>query len=64
MHKKSQGKQICREKKVTKGVTLPGKLSDCVSSNYEETELFLVEGDSAGVQRNKLGIETFKLLWL
>ena len=33
-------------KKVTKGVTLPGKLSDCVSSNYEETELFLVEAVS------------------
>lgn len=27
---------------------LPGKLSDCASSSLEETEIFLVEGDSAG----------------
>ena len=27
---------------------MPGKLSDCVSSDFEETELFLVEGESAG----------------
>ena len=27
---------------------MPGKLSDCVSSDVGETELFLVEGESAG----------------
>lgn len=40
-------KQITR-KKVTQGPALPGKLADCASQDLSRTELFLVEGDSAG----------------
>src|SRR3954447_16324177 len=42
-----QGKKVER-KKLTSGPALPGKLADCTSSDLERTELFLVEGDSAG----------------
>ncbi|MFP5285253.1 MAG: DNA topoisomerase IV subunit B [Thermoanaerobaculia bacterium] len=41
------GKRVQR-KTVTTGPALPGKLADCTSQDLNQTELFLVEGDSAG----------------
>lgn len=40
-------KKVVR-KKLVSGPALPGKLADCSSQDLEKTELFLVEGDSAG----------------
>ena len=40
-------KKVVR-KKIVSGPALPGKLSDCTSTDLDQTEVFLVEGDSAG----------------
>ncbi|HET6632823.1 MAG TPA: DNA topoisomerase IV subunit B [Rhodanobacteraceae bacterium] len=42
-----KARQVVR-KKISQGPALPGKLADCASQDLERTELFLVEGDSAG----------------
>jgi len=42
-----KAKKVAR-KRITQGPALPGKLADCSGTDMQETELFLVEGDSAG----------------
>ena len=46
--KRLQASKKIARKKIVQGPALPGKLSDCVSQDPKDTELFLVEGDSAG----------------
>ncbi len=45
--RRRENKDVAR-KSATKRLRLPGKLTDCTSEVVTETELFLVEGDSAG----------------
>ena len=45
---RAKASSTVERKKTFKGPALPGKLSDCNSEDLNETELFLVEGDSAG----------------
>ena len=47
-HARAKASNSVERKKTFKGPALPGKLSDCNSEDLNETELFLVEGDSAG----------------
>ncbi|MCW8877963.1 MAG: DNA topoisomerase IV subunit B [Kangiellaceae bacterium] len=47
-HKRMRSRKKVARKKITSGPALPGKLSDCVGQDPMASELFLVEGDSAG----------------
>ena len=43
-----KAREISRKRSILDNTTLPGKLADCQEDNIEITEIFIVEGDSAG----------------
>ena len=43
-----KARDLIRKKSILESTTLPGKLADCQDNDLEVTEIFLVEGDSAG----------------
>jgi DNA gyrase subunit B len=43
-----RAREQSRKNALSSAISLPGKLADCISKNVDETEIYIVEGDSAG----------------